>query len=63
MGEIRRVKVQGHVCPDCGSTVLREVTTDGAGRSGDQSDGQEHTAGYMCAAHCGWEIRGPSLPL
>ena len=57
------MKVQGHVCPDCGSTVLREVTTDGAGRSGDQSDGQEHTAGYMCAAHCGWEIRGPSLPL
>lgn len=59
MAEIQRVKVQGHVCPDCGAAVLREVTTVTTEETGPQ----ERTAGYACAAHCGWEIRGPSLPV
>ena len=59
MSQIEYRKVQSHPCPDCGATVLREVMVSAAG----DEDGSESTLGYVCAARCGWQIQGQSLPV
>ena len=57
---IEYVKVQGHLCPDCGADVLRQesvVMID------EHPEPIRRTAGYVCSRRCGWQAQGASLPV